>query len=222
MPLNTMQINESENKKALIIAIDGPAASGKGTLARMIAAHYKLPHLDTGLTYRAVAHKMLEENLDLNDEEAVIKAAESVDFSKMDRAILSNHLIGDAASKIAVFPKLRHALVNAQRQFAKNGAGAVLDGRDIGTVVCPDANVKFFVTALVEVRAKRRFDEIIASGGTANLQDIEADLAERDERDSNRAEGPLKQAQDAYLLDTTKLSIETAFATACQVIDTTL
>ncbi|UXM95248.1 (d)CMP kinase [Bartonella sp. HY329] len=216
-----MSVNNN-TEKTLIIAIDGPAASGKGTLARMIAEHYQLPHLDTGLTYRAVAHKMLEDNLPLDDEETVIKTAESVDFSKMDRAILSNHLIGEAASKIAVFPKLRRALVNAQRQFAKNGAGAVLDGRDIGTVVCPDATVKFFVTALVEVRAKRRFDEIVARGGSADLTQIETDLIERDARDSNRAEGPLKQAQDAYLLDTTKLSIETAFVTACQVIDTSL
>ncbi|WP_182418151.1 (d)CMP kinase [Bartonella sp. HY038] len=217
-----MSVNNNTEKEALIIAIDGPAASGKGTLARMIAEHYHLPHLDTGLTYRAVAHKMLEDNLPLDDEETVIKTAESVDFSKMDRAILSNHLIGEAASKIAVFPKLRRALVNAQRQFAKNGAGAVLDGRDIGTVVCPDATVKFFVTALVEVRAKRRFDEIVARGSSADLNQIEADLIERDARDSNRAEGPLKQAQDAHLLDTTKLSIETAFVTACQVIDTSL
>lgn len=214
-----MTINKALHKKNLIIALDGPAASGKGTLASMIAQHYKLPYLDTGLTYRAVAAKILLKKLPLDDENIALHVAEIVDFSTLDRATLSNHSIGEAASKIAVFPKLRHALVNAQRAFAKNGTGAVLDGRDIGSVVCPDADVKFYVTAALEVRAKRRFDEIIARGGKAILADIEADIITRDERDSKRAEGPLKQMQDAHLLDTTKLSIEAAFDEACKIID---
>lgn len=203
----------------LVIAIDGPAASGKGTLARKIAARYGLPYLDTGLTYRAVACAMLKQKLDMTDEAAAVKIAEKLDLSALDAAALSAHEIGEAASKIAVLPLLRHALVNAQHRFAANPAGAVLDGRDIGTVVCPDADIKLYIVADVEERAKRRYKEIVAKGGAAVYGDILADLQRRDARDMNRAASPLRPADDALLLNTTKLSIEEAFFAACKLID---
>jgi len=207
------------SKRPFVIAIDGPAASGKGTLARKIAAHYGLPCLDTGLTYRAVAYTMLKQNMDMTDETAAVKIAEKLDLSALDATALSAHEIGEAASKVAVLPLLRHALVNAQRRFAANPAGAVLDGRDIGTVVCPDADIKLYIAADVEERAKRRYKEIAAKGGAAVYEDILADLQRRDTRDMNRAASPLRPADDALLLNTTKLSIEEAFFAACRLID---
>jgi len=204
----------------LIIAIDGPAASGKGTLARKLAAHYGLPHLDTGLTYRAVARGLLLEGISLEDEAQAVMMADRLDLSQLNADILGRHEIGEAASKIAVFPRLRQALVAAQRRFALSQAkGAVLDGRDIGTVVMPDATVKFYVTAAPEIRAARRYQEIITKGGSADFDAILADLHRRDARDRERAEGALKQALDAHLLNTTKLTIETACAQACHFID---
>lgn len=205
--------------KPFVIAIDGPAASGKGTLARKLALHYHLPHLDTGLTYRAVANALLQKALPLDDENVAISVAQSLDLSRLDPAELSSHAIGEAASKVAVMANLRKVLVAAQRQFSQMGVGAVLDGRDIGTIVCPDADVKLYILASPQARAERRYKEIIAKGGAADYADILADLERRDERDMNRAEGPLKPAADAHLLDTTKLSIEAAFAAACALID---
>jgi len=203
-----------------IIAIDGPAASGKGTLARRIAAHYCLPHLDTGLTYRAVAQIMLRDHVPLDNVTQATSIAHRLDLSRLDADSLSLHEIGEAASKIAVFAPLRQALVAAQRRFAlSQKTGAVLDGRDIGTIVVPEASAKLYVTALAEIRAKRRYDEIIARGKQADLAAILADITRRDVRDMTRREGALKQAQDAYLLDTTKLTIETAFVQACHFID---
>jgi CMP/dCMP kinase len=203
----------------LIIAIDGPAASGKGTLARLIAATYGLPHLDTGLTYRAVAKAMLDQGLSLDDAAIAEQAARRIDLSTLDRSVLSAHAIGEAASKIAVFPGVRRTLVEQQRAFANQPGGAVLDGRDIGTVVCPDALVKLYVTASPEVRALRRFDEIQHNGGTADFATIIDDVKRRDERDTGRADSPLRPAADAHLLDTSLMTIEAAFLAARTIID---
>lgn len=206
----------------LIIAIDGPAASGKGTLARLLAIHYHLPHLDTGLTYRALAYAMLRTNLPLDDEPAAIKAAQNIDFSKLDPSVLGAHHIGEAASKIAVIPEVRKILVEKQREFARQPGGAVLDGRDIGTVVCPHATVKLFVSASPQVRAKRRFDEETKRGTGADLGSILADIEKRDARDTGRTDSPLKPAPDAHLLDTSYMSIERAFEVAVSIIDKTI
>ena len=204
---------------SFVVAIDGPAASGKGTLARRIAIHYGMPHLDTGLTYRAVAKALLDKALPLDDEAIAADVALNLNLHDMDKAVLSAHTIGEAASKVAVMPAVRRALVEAQRSFANALPSSVLDGRDIGTVVCPQAQIKLFVTASPEVRAQRRFDEIIAKGGTADFDDILADLKKRDERDMNRTDSPLKPAEDAHLLDTSKMSIEAAFLAAKKLID---
>ena len=205
--------------KPFIIAIDGPAASGKGTLARKLASHYGFSYLDTGLTYRAVADELLKRRLPLNDEDIALKTASLIDFGSLDRAHLSEHEIGEAASKVAVMGRLRKTLVDMQKAFAEQSKGAVLDGRDIGTVVCPDADVKLYIIATPEVRAERRYNEMVGKGEKADYNAILADLKRRDERDMKRAESPLKPAKDAHLLDTTKLSIEGAFAAACAIID---
>lgn len=205
--------------KPRIIAIDGPAASGKGTLARTIAAHYGLRHLDTGLTYRAVANAMLIAGESLEDEEAAILQANKLDLGNLDRAILAQHHIGAAASVIAIIPQVRKIVVARQRAFANERDGAVLDGRDIGTVVCPDAPVKLYVTARPDVRAKRRYHEILAGGAEADEAQILADILARDERDTNRTDSPLKPARDAHLIDTSDMTIEAAFGQARQIID---
>lgn len=205
-----------------VIAIDGPAASGKGTLARRIAAHYGLRHLDSGLTYRAVAHALIEAGQPLDDEVEAVRIAETLDLAAMDRSVLSSHTVGDAASKVAVIPTLRRALVERQRAFAALPPGAVLDGRDIGTVVCPYAPVKLYVTASAEVRARRRYHEILAGGGEADEVAILADIQARDARDMGRADSPLRPADDAHLLDTTDMTIEAAFQAARAIIDRAL
>ena len=201
------------------IALDGPAASGKGTLARRLAAHYGFHHLDTGLTYRAAAKALVDAALPLDDEETAARMARRVDLARLDRTTLSSHEIGDAASRIAVMPAVRRALVEAQRRFAAMPPGTVLDGRDIGTVVCPDAAVKLYVTASAETRAQRRLDEIRASGGDARYEEILADLKRRDARDTERTNSPLRPAEDAHLLDTTEMGIEAAFRAARDLID---
>lgn len=205
--------------KRLTIAIDGPAASGKGTLARRLAGHYGLNHLDTGLTYRAVGHALMQAGLPLDNEELAAAIAGEVDLGRLDRTILSAHEVGEAASRIAVMPPVRRALVDAQREFAGRGKGAVLDGRDIGTVVLPDATIKLYVTATPEVRARRRFDEIIASGGEADYAAILSDLKRRDERDMGRADSPLRPAADAHLIDTSEMDIEAAFGAAIALVE---
>ncbi len=202
----------------MIIAIDGPAASGKGTLARRLAHHFELRHLDTGLTYRAVAAALLAKGLPLGDEAVAIEIAQHLDLAQMDKSILSAHEIGEAASRIAVLGGLREELVDLQRRFAKTPPGAVLDGRDIGTVVCPDASVKLFVTASAEARARRRTDEMVSKGQDAEYESILSDLKRRDERDSQRTVAPMQKADDAYLLDTTEMDIETAFQAAVDIV----
>ncbi len=203
----------------LTIAIDGPAASGKGTLARRIAAHYGLHHLDTGLTYRGVARALLASDQPLDDVAVAEAAARALDLAGLDRAVLSAHGIGEAASKVAVMPTVRAILVDKQRTFAATPPGAVLDGRDIGTVVCPKADVKLYVIATPEVRATRRWREIEANGGSADHAGILADIKRRDARDTARAASPLRPAEDAHLLDTSEMDIETAFRAAKAIID---
>ncbi len=206
----------------IIIAIDGPAAAGKGTLSRRLAARYGLHHLDTGLTYRATAKALLDRGLPLDDEGLAADVARNLDLSGLDRSVLAVHDVGEAASKVAVMPKVRRALVEAQRDFAATEPGTVLDGRDIGTVVCPDALIKFYVTASPEVRAQRRYEEIIGQGGSADLAGILADLKKRDARDSERTDSPLKPAPDAHLLDTSEMGIEAAFEAARVLVDAAL
>jgi cytidylate kinase len=206
----------------LLIAIDGPAASGKGTLARRLADYYHLPHLDTGLTYRAVAHMLIQKGWPLDDEAHAIEAARRVDLANLDKHGLSAHGVGEAASRVAVIPELRKVLIEKQRDFARQPGGAVLDGRDIGTVVCPDADVKLYVTASAEVRAARRLRDIESRGGKAELGEILADIVKRDERDTGRADSPLRPAADAHLLDTTEMSIEAAFQAARAIVDDVL
>ena len=208
--------------KAFIIAIDGPAASGKGTLARNLAAHYNFHHLDTGLTYRAVAKALIDLGLPLDDEGIATSAAQKLDLKGLDRTVLSAHEIGEAASKVAVMQNVRRALVEAQRKFADTLPGTVLDGRDIGTVVCPDAPVKLYITASAEVRAERRYQEMRAKNADADYNEVLDDLKRRDERDMNREASPLKPAHDAHLIDTSKMSIEAAFLEARTLIDTAL
>ena len=200
------------------IAIDGPAASGKGTLSRRLADHLELAHLDTGLSYRAVAHALLEAGAPLDDETRALEAAEGLDLAAMDRAVLSAHRIGEAASRVAVMPRVRAALVEAQRGFAAlpppGTRGAVLDGRDIGTVVCPDAALKLYVTASPAERARRRWNEMRERDDTAELEEVLADIRRRDARDMGREDSPLRPAPDAVLLDTTALGIDEALERA--------
>ncbi|KQO83569.1 (d)CMP kinase [Rhizobium sp. Leaf262] len=204
------------------IAIDGPAAAGKGTLSRRIAEVYGFHHLDTGLTYRATAKALLDAGLPLDDETIAEKVALDLELAGLDRAVLAKHEVGEAASKLAVMPAVRRALVKAQRSFADREPGTVLDGRDIGTVVCPDAAVKLYVTASADVRARRRYDEMIAAGESADYESVFEDVKKRDERDMGRIDSPLKPAADAHLLDTSKMGIEAAFQAAKSIIDVAL
>jgi cytidylate kinase len=202
----------------MIIAIDGPAASGKGTLGKKLAAHYGLRHLDTGVIYRAVAMALLDAGLPLDDAAQATAAAQNLDPVRFDDS-LKAHAIGEAASIVSAIPEVRAALVAFQREFAAKPPGAVLDGRDIGTVICPDADVKIFVTATPEVRAKRRFLELAANGQAVREADILADILRRDERDMKRAIAPLAPAADAHVLDTTTLNADAAFWAAIELID---
>jgi CMP/dCMP kinase len=203
----------------MIIAIDGPAASGKGTIARQIAEHYHLPHLDTGLLYRATAAALITEDRDLNDEAAAVAAARGLGLADFDDATLRTRRMGEAASVVAAMPRVRAALIEAQRAFAARPGGAVLDGRDIGTVICPEAEVKIFVTASAPARAQRRSLELIQRGEKADYPTILADIIRRDARDSNRAAAPLRPADDAVVLDTTHLGIDAASAEALKIVE---
>jgi len=202
----------------MIIAIDGPAASGKGTLARRLAAHYGLPHLDTGLLYRAVARSLLDGGRSLDDAEAAAEAARALDLAALDEARLRGREMGEAASVVSAFPAVREALLDLQRRFAGQEGGAVLDGRDIGTVVCSRAEVKLFVTASAAVRAERRHRELLAKGESGGFEAVLADIRRRDARDSSRSAAPLRPAADATLLDTTELDAEAAFRAALQLV----
>jgi CMP/dCMP kinase len=203
----------------MIIAIDGPAASGKGTIAKQIADVYGLHHLDTGLIYRAVAKAVLDAGYSPDDAGRAIAAAVALDPTKFNEKSLKAQPITEAASVVAAIPEVRQALMNFQRQFATKPPGAVLDGRDIGTVIAPGADVKLFVVATPEVRAKRRTLELQAKGEPVDEQEVLADLLRRDERDSRRTAAPLKAAPDAHLLDTTHLSIDAAFRAAVEIIE---
>ena len=200
----------------MIIAIDGPAASGKGTLARHLAAIYGLAHLDTGLLYRAVGMKAHE--LGIFDERDLALVASQLTLEDLHNPSLRGDEAGIRASKVAVFPEVRSALVAFQRSFAKDPpdpfSGAVLDGRDIGTVILPEASIKFYVTTDIEVRAKRRFQELKERAMPASYEDVLCDMHDRDARDQGRAHAPLKIAEDAFVIDATALTPEDVFAKA--------
>jgi cytidylate kinase len=203
----------------MIIAIDGPAASGKGTLAKRIAAHYGYAYLDTGVLYRAVGRDVLKVGNSLDDAAAAAKAARSLDISTLDDPELRNQTMSDAASRVAVIPEVRAALMQMQKNFPKGKPGAVIEGRDIGTAVFPDADAKLYITASLEERARRRFRELAAAGENLTYEAIYADLEARDRRDQTRTVSPLRIAEDAHLLDTTKLDIEAALLAAVRLID---
>ena len=203
----------------MIIAIDGPAASGKGTLAKRLAAHYGYRHLDTGVIYRAVAYALIRAGADLCDEARAVQAALELDPDKFEDPILKTQTVAEAASVVSAIPRVREALVNFQRRFAAGPPGAVLDGRDIGTVICPHAEVKIFVLADPEVRARRRTLEARARGEKADEAAVLADILQRDERDKNRAVAPLNPADDAYLLDNSNLDIEGGVRAAIDIVE---
>lgn len=200
------------DSNAFTIAIDGPAAAGKGTISKAVAAHFGFGHLDTGLLYRAVGAKVL-----LGMEP--LKAARMLTSADLDSTELRTPEVAQAASRVAVIAEVRAALVDFQRSFARRAGGAVLDGRDIGTVICPEAEAKLFVTASPEVRATRRYNELAAKGEAESYNQVLADVLERDARDRDRVEAPLKPAEDAVLLDTSDLSIEDAVAAAIQAVN---
>lgn len=202
----------------MIIAIDGPAASGKGTLARRLARHLGLPHLDSGLLYRATARALMEQGCDLADRDAAVRAARGLALTDFDEAALRGREMAEAASIVASIPEVRTALIDLQRGFASRPGGAVLDGRDIGTVICPGAWPKIFVTASLEARAMRRALELKGRGEHADYAGVLADIRKRDARDSGRASAPLKISEDAVVLDTTKLDVEATFEAALAIV----
>jgi cytidylate kinase len=203
----------------MIIAIDGPAASGKGTLARRLAQHLSLPHLDTGLLYRATARAVLDQGRDLSNRAAAVFAARGLALIDFDEAALRGGDMAEAASIVAAMPEVRAALLEMQRSFAHRPEGAVLDGRDIGTVICPDASAKIFVTASDEARATRRALELMSRGEKADYAAVLDDIRKRDIRDRSRAAAPLKAAKDAVVLDTTRLDVEAAFKAALAIVE---
>ncbi|MBX3445850.1 MAG: (d)CMP kinase [Parvibaculaceae bacterium] len=211
---------------SLVIAVDGPAASGKGTLARRLAAHYGFAYLDTGSLYRAVGHAVRQAGGDPSDEAAAVAAARTLDLSRIDDKAIRTPEAGEAASLVAAIPAVRAAILDLQRSFAAHppggAAGAVLDGRDIGTVICPEAPAKLFVVARPEIRAHRRWLELKNSGSAVSEAQVLEDIKERDRRDAERAASPMKPADDAHLLDTSDLSIEAAFGAAVAIIDKAL
>jgi CMP/dCMP kinase len=203
----------------MIIAIDGPAASGKGTLAKRLAQHYGYRHLDTGVIYRAVAYALMRTGADLRNEALAVAAAQALDPQGFDDPVLKSQQVGEGASVVSAIPRVREVLVDFQQQFAATPPGAVLDGRDIGTVICPHADVKIFVVADPKVRAQRRTEEVRARGEAADEAAVLADILKRDERDRNRSVAPLKRAADAYLLDNTNLDIEAGVRAAIDIVE---
>jgi cytidylate kinase len=203
----------------MIIAIDGPAASGKGTLGKRLASHYGLRHLDTGLLYRAVAKALIDAGKPATDVPAAVAAAKGLEPATFNEAALKGPAIGEAASLVSAIPEVRAALVTFQRDFAAKPPGAVVDGRDIGTIICPDADCKIFVTATPEVRAGRRAAEYRGQGKDIAETTVLADILARDARDTGRAISPLKQAADAVLLDTTNMDISSALRAAIDIVE---
>jgi cytidylate kinase len=203
----------------MIIAIDGTTASGKGTLARQLAAQYELARLDTGALYRAVALALLDAGRDPADVSAAEGAARTLDLSAIDEYRIRSGAVGQAASVVAGMQTVRDILLDAQRVFARQPGGAVLDGRDIGTVICPEAEVKFYVDASLDERTRRRHAELTGRGENVDFDALRTQIAERDRRDMARPIAPLRQAPDAHLLDTTSLTIEGAAAAARRIID---
>jgi cytidylate kinase len=204
----------------MIVAIDGTTSSGKGTLAKRLAAHYGLPHLDTGLLYRAVARLALAKGIDTADERECALLAEHIDLSEFDELELRGAGVGAAASVVASLGAVRRALLELQRKFAQQAGGAVLDGRDIGTVIAPDADVKLWVDASVEERARRRYRELAGMGEAVTPESVLAQLKERDARDSSRKDAPMKPADDAIWIDTTDLDVDAAYARALEIVET--
>lgn len=210
--------SNSNEKRAVVIAVDGPAASGKGTIARALARHFSLPFMDTGLLYRAVALKLWRWGGDPASEFEAVRAADDLGFDPDDPELRSEP-VSAIASRISAYPAVRAALLDRQRSFAQQQGGAVLDGRDIGTVIAPDADVKLFVTASPEVRADRRLKEVEARGMPASYDDVLADIHARDERDSARELAPLKPAADAILFDTSNLDVAGAIGEAIRIAE---
>jgi cytidylate kinase len=202
----------------LVIAVDGPAASGKGTIARALAKHYGLPHMDTGMLYRAVALNLWRWGGDPSSEFEALRACDMLSIDPSDEELRSEP-VSRIASSISAYPSVRTALLERQQEFAGQPGGAVLDGRDIGTIIAPNANVKLFVTASPEVRAQRRVRELLERGMPGHYDDVLADIRARDERDSNREVAPLKQAPDAILLDTSDFDIDQAIAEAIHLVE---
>lgn len=205
-------------EKPLVIAVDGPAASGKGTIAQALAEHFRLPHMDTGLLYRAVALNLWRWGGDPGSEFEAVRACDGLGFDPADLELRSEP-VSKIASKISAYPAVRKALLDRQRDFAAQPGGAVLDGRDIGTVIAPDADAKLFVTASQEVRAQRRVRELLERGMPTHYEDVLLDLKARDSRDSERATAPLRKADDAILLDTSELDIAASIAEAIRLIE---
>ena len=202
-----------------VVAIDGPAAAGKGTVSKAVAKHFGFAHLDTGLLYRVVGRVALENVGPSLDEAGVISLLTKVTEADLKRDDLRTAAVAQAASKVAVIPEVRSALINFQRKFAARAGGAVLDGRDIGTVICPDADVKLFVTAVAEVRAQRRYEELLGRGEKTAYETVLENVKARDARDSERAVAPLVAAEDAITIDTSEMSIKTAISVAIAAIN---
>ncbi|TAJ73681.1 MAG: (d)CMP kinase [Phenylobacterium sp.] len=206
-------------RPSFIVAVDGPAASGKGTIATRLAAELGLPVLDTGLLYRAVGVLMDRAGLSLDDEGAAAAAAATLSADLLSDPALRTRAAGELASRVAVHPRVRDALLEFQRTFARQDGGAVLDGRDIGTVICPEAPAKLFVTATPEVRAERRWKQLFAQGEEVSYEDVLADIRRRDARDGGRDAAPMKAAPDAALLETTEMTIEQAADAARRIVE---
>jgi cytidylate kinase len=209
----------SSASRPLIIAVDGPAASGKGTIARALAKHFGLPHMDTGMLYRAVALTMFRFGGDPASEFEALRACEGVAQIDPTDPEIRSEVVGSIASRISTYAGVRTALLERQRNFAGQPSGAVLDGRDIGTVIAPHATAKLFVTASPEVRARRRVAELLSRGMPAHLEDVLVDIRARDARDTNRETAPLAQASDACMLDTSEMDIDEAIAAAIELVE---
>jgi cytidylate kinase len=214
-----MSLPDEEPLRSFVIAVDGPAASGKGTIATRLGEIYDLPVLDTGLLYRCVGCLMQKAGEDLDDHEAAAAAASVLTADQLDDPALRTRAAGEAASRVAVHPRVRDALMDFQRTFARQEGGAVLDGRDIGTVIVPDAPAKLFVTAAPEVRARRRWNQLKAQGEDVSLEEVLADIRRRDERDGGRDAAPMTRAPDAVLLDTSEMTIEQATDAARRIVE---